>query len=105
MNRLRTKLRLPSSPPDPARVSADILALSNVISARYIGAASLIPMKTPQEGFQAQGKMLEDIREGYEGKAEKVYRLSKDQQAVFQAGLQNYNNFGGHGSGKQKKKW
>ena len=99
MSRLCTKLKLPSSPPHPARISPDILALHNTISARYVGAASLIAMKTPQEGFQKQGELLEGIREGYKGKVDRVYRMSKDQQAVFQAGLQNYSNFGGHGSG------
>ena len=99
MSRLCTKLKLPSSPPHPARISPDILALHNTISARYVGAASLIAMKTPQEGFQKQGELLEGIREGYKGKVDRVYRMSKDQQAVFQAELQNYSNFGGHGSG------
>ena len=99
MNQLRTKLRLPSSPPDPAKVSPDIIALSNIISTRYVGASSLIPMKIPQEGFQEQGELLTGIREGYQEKVDRVYRFSKDQQAVFQAGPQNYNNFGGHGSG------
>ena len=99
MSRLCTRLKLPSSPPDPARISPDILALHNTISARYVGAASLLPMKAPQEGFQKQGELLEDVREGYKGKVDRVYRMSKDQQAVFQAGLQNYSNFGGHGSG------
>ena len=95
-------MRLPSNPPDPAKISPGIISLSNIISTRYVGAASLIPMKTPQEGFQKQGELLKDIREGYKGKVEKVYRLSMDQQDVFQAGLQNYSNFGGHGSGKRK---
>ena len=99
MNQLRTKLRLPSSPPDPAKVSPDIIALSNIISTRYVGAASLTPTKMPQEGFQKQGKLLEGVRKGYQGKVDRVYRLSKDQQAVFEAGLQNFSNFGGHGSG------
>ena len=100
MNQLRTKLRLPSSPPDPAKVSPDIIALSNIISTRYVGASSLIPMKIPQEGFQKQVKLLKDIGEGYQEKVDRVYRFSKDQHAVFQAGLQKYNNFGGHGSGE-----
>ena len=99
MNQLRTKLRLPSSPPDPAKVSPDIIALSNIISTRYVGASSLIPMKIPQEGFQEQGELLKGIREGYKEKVDRVYRFSKDQHAVFQAGLQKYSNFGGHGSG------
>ena len=70
-----------------------------MISTRYVGAASLLPMKAPQEGFQKQGELLEDVREGYQGKVDRVYRFSKDQHAVFQAGLQKYSNFGGHGSG------
>ena len=61
-------------------------------------------MKAPQEGFQKQGELLEGIREGYKGKVDRVYRMSKDQQAVFQSGLQDYNNFGGHGSGTQNLK-
>ena len=100
MSHLRTKLGLPSSPPDPTKISPDIMALSNIVSTRYVGAASLVPIKTPQESFQKQGQLLKGIREGYKGKVDRVYRMSKDQQAVFQAGLQNYNNFGGHGSGK-----
>ena len=99
MNQLCTKLGLPSRPPDPEKVSPDIISLSNTISTRYVGAASLIPTKMPQEGFQKQGELLKGIREGYQGKVDRVYRFSKDQQAVFQAGLQNYSNFGGHGSG------
>ena len=102
MDLLRTKLKLPPSPPDPARISPDIMSLHAIVSARYVGAASLLPMKAPQEGFQKQGKVLGGIREGYKGKVDRVYRLSKDQQAVFQAGLQNYTNFGGHGSGNRR---
>ena len=101
MTLLRTKLKLPTIPADQSKISPDILALHTTIAARYIGAASLIPMKTPQEGFKKQEDLLLDIREGYKGKVKRVYRLSKDQQAVFQSGLQNYSNFGGHGSGKQ----
>ena len=70
-----------------------------MISTRYVGASSLIPMKISQEGFQKQGELMKGIREGYQGKVDRVYRFSKDQQAVFQAGPQNYSNFGGHGSG------
>ena len=102
MGLLRTKLKLPPSPPDPASISPDIMSLHAIVSARYVGAASLLSMKTPEEGFQKQGKVLEDIREGYKGKVERVYRMSKDQQDVFQAGLQNYSNFGGHGSGNRR---
>ena len=57
-------------------------------------------MKIPQEGFQKQVTLLKDIREGYQERVNRVYRFSKDQQAVFQAGPQNYSNFGGHGSGE-----
>ena len=100
MSRLCTKLKLPSSPPHPARISPDILALHNTISARYVGAASLIAMKTPQEGFQRQASQLADVRKGFEDKGERVYRMSRDQQDIFQSGLTNFANFGGHGSGK-----
>ena len=99
MGLLRTKLKLPSSPPDEANISPDIKSLHTTITARYVGAASFILMKTPQEGFQKQEKLLKNIREGYKEKVEKVFKMSKDQQAVFQADLQNYSNFGGHGSG------
>ena len=99
MGLLCTKLRLPSHPPEPADISPAILALHNTITTRYVGAASLIPMKDPQEGYRMQGKQLEAIRTGYVGNIDRVFRLSPDQQAVFQAGLQNFNNFGGHGSG------
>ena len=88
------------SPPEPARVSTDIIALSNLISARYVGTASLVPMKTPQEGFQKQGILLKGIREGYQRKIETVFKLSTDQQAVLQSGFQNLVCFGGHGSGE-----
>ena len=96
---LRAKLQLPVSPTEPDRVSPFIRALHTTISTRYVGAASLISLKTPQEGFKKQGELLNRVREGYKGKVERVFRLSNDQQAVFQSGLQNYNNFGGHGSG------
>ena len=99
MGLLCTKLKLPSHPPEPADISPDILALHNTITTRYVGAASLIPMKDPQEGYRMEGKQLEAIRTGYVGNIDRVFRLSPDQQAVFQAGLQNFNNFGGHGSG------
>jgi hypothetical protein len=58
-------------------------------------------MKTPQEGFATQAAQLEGIQKGYQGQVDKVYRLSRDQQAVFQGGLRNFVNFGGHGSGEQ----
>ena len=75
------------------------MALHTTVVGRYVGAASFISLKTPQEGFMRQNEMLEDIRDGYKEKGEKNFKLSQDQQAAFQAGLQNFNNFGGHGSG------
>jgi hypothetical protein len=82
-------------------ISSDIKKLHTTIATRYVGAGSLISLKTPQAGFQRQAALLEDVREGYEGKAEKVYMMSRDQQAVFQSGLRNFVNFGGHGSGEK----
>ena len=100
MSLLRTKLKLPPRPPDPAKISPDVRALHNVISTRYVGAASLISLKTPKESIQKQEQLLVNIREGYMGKVDRVFRMSKDQQAVFHSGLTNYCNFGGHGSGR-----
>ena len=99
MSRLRAKLHMPASPPDPATISPDILALHNTIASRYVGAASLISLKTPQEGFQKHQALLKDVREGYTAQLEKAYRLSTDQQAVYHSGVGSYVNFGGHGSG------
>ena len=99
MSRLRAKLQIPASPPDPASISPDILALHNIIASRYVGAASLISLKTPQEGFQKHQAILKDVREGYQAQLEKAYRLSTDQQAVYHSGIGSYVNFGGHGSG------
>ncbi len=94
-------MSVPISPPDPATISEDILNLHNIIATRYVGGASLIRLKSAQEGFQAQKTLLKNIRKGMEGEGmEKVYRLSSDQQAVYLAGQCSYNNFGGHGSGK-----
>ena len=90
---------MPASPPDPATISPDILALHNTIASRYVGAASLIRLKTPQEGFQKHQALLKDVREGYTAQLEKAYRLSADQQAVYHSGVGSYVNFGGHGSG------
>ena len=98
MSRLRAKLQIPASPPDPASISPDILALHNVIASRYVGAASLISLKTPQEGFQKHQALLKDVRKGYTAQLEKAYRLSTDQQAVYHSGVGSYVNFGGHGS-------
>ena len=99
INLVRVKLKMPSSPPDPASISSDILALHNTIASRYVGAASLISLKTPQEGFQKHQALLKDVRKGYKTLLEKAYRLSTDQQAVYHSGVGSYVNFGGHGSG------
>ena len=99
MSRLRAKLQMPTSPPDPSTISPEILALHNTIASRYVGAASLISLKTPQEGFQKHQARLKDVREGYTAQLEKAYRLSNDQQAVYHSGVGSYVNFGGHGSG------
>ena len=97
--RLRKSLNIPDAPPKQERISADILTLNTRIGARYLGGASLIRLKTPDEGFSLQGSLLKKIRTGYEGQLEKVFMMGREQQAVFQAGLTNYCNFGGHGSG------
>jgi hypothetical protein len=99
--RLRAKLKVPATPPDPATISPAVQRLHITVAARYVGAGSLISLKTPQEGFMKQAALLKDTREGYQGQVEKVYRLSGDQQAVFQGGLRSFVNFGGHGSGKR----
>jgi hypothetical protein len=99
--RLRTKLKVPATPPDPATISPAVQRLHIIVAARYIGAGSLISLKTSQEGFTAQAAQLDGIRKGYQGKVEKVYRMSQDQQAVFQGGLRSFVNFGGHGSGAE----
>ena len=104
---LRSKLQMPSSPPDPAQISPNILALHNTIASRYVGAASLINLKTPQEVFQKHQSLLRDVREGnktlhpsfIKAQLEKAYRLSTEQQAVYHSGVGSYVNFGGHGSG------
>ena len=76
--------------------------LHYIIGARYVGGASLINMKTPQEGFSEQESLIKKIRAGYERQVDKVFMMGREQQAVFQAGLCNYANFGGHGSGKHR---
>ena len=91
---------IPATPPDPEKISPDVLRLNNIISARYVGGASLIKLKSPHEGFEAQTGLLKKIQKGYERLEEKVFIMGEEQQAVFQAGLSNYCNFGGHGSGR-----
>ena len=75
-----------------------------MIGARYVGGASMIKMKNPQDGFAKQGAILKKIRGGYSEQGEKVFMMGMEQQAVFQAGLTNYANFGGHGCGKYKNR-
>ena len=99
---MQSKLNIPSTPPDPSHISSDIKTLHYIIGARYVGGASLISFKTPQEGFSKQGDLLVKIRVGYQGQVEKVLMLGREQQAVFQAQLTSYCNFGGHGSGKYR---
>ena len=96
---MRKKLNVPDAPPKPGSISQDIITLNTRIGARYVGGASLIRLKTPDEGFAMQGGLMKKIRTGYEGQLEKVFMLGREQQAVFQAGLTNYCTFGGHGSG------
>ena len=97
--RLRKTLNVPDAPPKRESISADIFTLNTRIGARYVGGASLIRLKTPDEGFSLQGSLLHKIRTGYEGQLEKTFMMGREQQAVFQAGLTNYCTFGGHGSG------
>jgi hypothetical protein len=99
ISRLKSKLKLPSTPPDPSTISGDIKTLHCIIGARYVGGASLINMKTPQEGFSQQKTLLKKVRAGYEDQVDKVFMMGREQQAVFQGGLCNFANFGGHGSG------
>ena len=94
---MQVKLKLPSSPTDPSMISMDIKRLNYMIGARYVGGASLINLKTPEEGFSEQGTSLKKIRAGYEHQVDKVLMMGREQQAVFQSGLYNYSNFGGHG--------
>ena len=100
IGKLQSKLKIPDSPPNLDSISPDIKHLNTVIGARYVGGASLISLKNPKEGFSRQGEMMKKIRTGFEGQSEKVFMMGIEQQALFQSGLCNYSNFGGHGSGK-----
>ena len=100
ISHMQSKLNIPRTPPDPSNISGDIKTLHYIIGARYVGGASLITLKTPQEGFSQQGELMGKIRVGYKGQLEKVFMMGREQQAVFHAQLNNYCNFGGHGSGK-----
>ena len=95
---LKSKMSVPDAP--PVNISPDVLELNTIIGARYIGGASFIKLKTPAEGFSKQGTVLKKIRSDYEKQGEKVYMMGLEQQAIFQSGVTNYCNFGGHGSGK-----
>jgi hypothetical protein len=97
---MQSKLKLPSSPPDPSTISVGVKRLHYMIGARYVGGASLINMKTPQEGFSLQKTLLKKVRAGYEDQGDKVFMMGREQQAVFQGGLSSFCNFGGHGSGR-----
>jgi hypothetical protein len=99
LSRLRSKLNVPAAPADPASICPVVQRLHVTIASRYVGLGSLISLKTPHEGFAKQAALLGHIREGYKGKAERIYMLSNDQQAVFHGGRQSFVNFGGHGSG------
>ena len=50
ISRMQVKLKLPSSPTDPSMISMDIKRLNYMIGARYVGGASLLNLKTPEEG-------------------------------------------------------
>ena len=87
------------TPPVSANISADVLTLNRTITTRFVGPASLISLKTPQEGFQKQAAQLVEVREGYKQRGRKVYRMKMEQQDVFLSGIASYAIFGGHGSG------
>ena len=96
---LCAKLGVPETAPDPSTIPEDLKKLHYTIGARYLGMASLIQLKTPNEGFTHQDNILKSVRTGYQKNFEKVLMLGNEQQAVFQAELSNYCVFGGHGSG------
>ena len=78
------------------------MALHNTIAARYVGASSLLNLKTPEECLDKQRRLLQNVREKtVELETGKVYRLSNDQLEVFQTGPFSFAIFGGHGSGKK----
>ena len=94
-------MKVPDTP--PANISSAVLELNKIIGARYLGVASLIKLKNPSEGFSKQATVMKKIRSDYEKKGERVMMMGPEQQAIFQSGVQNYCNFGGHGSGKCSK--
>ena len=93
-------MKVPPSP--PVNISPEVVHLNTMIGARYIGGASLIKLKSPSEGFSKQRNVLKKIRSDYEKQGEKVFRMGPEQQALFQSGVTNYCNFGGHGSGRDR---
>ena len=98
---MKLKMKVPDTP--PANISSAVLELNKIIGARYLGVASLIKLKNPSEGFSKQATVMKKIRSDYEKKEEKVMMMGPEQQAIFQSGVKNYSNFGGHGSGKNSK--
>ena len=93
-------MNIPDDTPHSADIEPDVLRLHTTIGARYVGGASLIKMKNPRDGFTKQGAILKRIRSGYAEQGEKVFMMGTEQQAVFQANLPSFANFGGHGCGK-----
>ena len=93
-------MNIPDDTPHSTDIEADVLRLHTTIGARYVGGASLIKMRNPRDGFTKQGAILKKIQAGYAEQGEKVFMMGMEQQAVFQANLRSYANFGGHGCGK-----
>ena len=93
-------MNIPDDTPHSTDIEPDVLRLHTTIGARYVGGASLIKMRNPRDGFTKQGAILKKIRSGYAEQGEKVFMMGTEQQAVFQANLPSFANFGGHGCGK-----
>ena len=100
---LQAKLLIPATAPSNDDICPEVQRLNLVLEARLIGLGSFITNKTPQEGFTALQKTLEQISKEYTKDLgnfpEKVFRMGPHQNAIFASGLQNYCNFGGHGCG------
>jgi hypothetical protein len=94
---LRIKMKVPVLAPHT--ISAEVNRLHRAIAGRYVGLASLVSLKTAREGLREQGRMLGRVSEEHVAQPERVYRLGREQQAIFNSHLQNFTNFGGHGSG------
>jgi hypothetical protein len=97
--KLQIKLQLVVQAPTPEAISEDIYTLHHCIASRYVGVASFISLKTPQEGLQQHRQMLGRVKDEYVRQLDKVFRMGKEQQAIFNSHLENFSNFGGHGSG------